>query len=281
MLSLGSMTAFIYGKKIATEILTGLKSKIQALGFKPKLVVILVGQNPASLSYIKIKRKMVEDIGALLDLKSYPDDIAEETLIGQINKLNSDPNVSGIIVQLPLPAHLNRDEVLNAVDPRLDVDCLTNINMGRLTAGKPLYQPPAAAAVMTILEYYKIELTEKNILIVGSGDLIGKPLAAILKNKNIPFAMANRETENLKEMANKADIVITGVGRPGLITGDMIKVGTVVIDAGTTGSDEGGVRGDVEMQSVMGRASLLAPVPGGVGPVTVAMLLANLVQSIR
>ena len=284
------MTALVAGKKIASGILTGLKSKIQNLGFTPKLVVILVGQNPASLSYIKTKQKMAENIGIAIELKKYSEDISQTNLETEIRSLNSAPRVNGIIVQLPLPKHLDRDKVLNAVAPRLDIDCLTAVNIQRLADSKPLYMPPAAAAVMTIFEDYKIELTDKNILIIGSGDLIGKPLGAILRNKNIPFAIANRETKNLAEMANQADIIITGVGHPGLLTGDMIKAGAVVIDAGTTGSTppfpplskggmKGGIVGDVDMQSVMGHASLLAPVPGGVGPVTVALLLANLVQS--
>ncbi len=276
-----SMIQVVDGKKIAEEILSGLKIEIQNLGFIPKLVVILVGQNPASLSYIKTKQKMAENIGIAVGLKNYSEDISQTALETEIRSLNSDPLVNGIIVQLPLPAQFDRNGVLNAVEPRLDVDCLTATNIARLAAAKPLYLPPAAAAVMAILEHYKIDLKHKSILLVGSGDLIGKPLAAILKNKNISFKIANRETPDLGRITAESDIIVTGVGKPGLITGNMVKAGAVVIDAGTTGSENGQILGDVAVQSVLEKVALLAPVPGGVGPVTVAMLLANLVHSAK
>lgn len=275
------MIQVVDGKKIAEEILSGLKIEIQNLGFIPKLVVILVGQNPASLSYIKTKQKMAENIGIAVGLKNYSEDISQTALETEIRSLNSDPLVNGIIVQLPLPAQFDRNGVLNAVEPRLDVDCLTATNIARLAAAKPLYLPPAAAAVMAILEHYKIDLKHKSILLVGSGDLIGKPLAAILKNKNISFKIANRETPDLGRITAESDIIVTGVGKPGLITGNMVKAGAVVIDAGTTGSENGQILGDVAVQSVLEKVALLAPVPGGVGPVTVAMLLANLVHSAK
>ena len=273
------MTQLVDGKGIAEEILRDLKSKIAALDFTPRLVVIMVGDNPASASYIKIKQKRGEEIGVTVDVQHYAADINQDDLKKEIEKFNSQSDARGIIVQLPLPNHLDRDTILNAVDPKLDVDCLTSENKQRLIRGEPLYLPPAAAAVMKILEYYNIELTGRSVLIVGSGDLIGKPLSAILLSKKIPFQLANRHTENLNELAAKADVIITGVGKAGLITGGMIKDGAVLIDAGTTGSDEGEIVGDVDAQSVTGKASLLAPVPGGVGPVTVAMLLENLVKA--
>ena len=275
------MAQFVDGKKIADEILEDLRLKIKDLRTQLRLVVVLVGNNPASESYVKIKQKKGEQIGINVEVNRYPAEITEQKLKAEIQKFNSEPTVGGIIVQLPLPVNLNRDEILNSVDPKLDVDCLTSENKQRLIRGEPYFLPPAAAAAVRILEYYNVALPGKNILIVGSGDLIGKPVSAMLLNKKVPFELANRHTENLNELAARADVIITGVGKAGLITGDMIKDGAVIIDAGTTGSDEGEIIGDVDQASVMGKASLLAPVPGGVGPVTVAILFENLVKSAK
>jgi len=274
------MTKLVDGKKIADEILQELRIKIQESGLSLKLAVVLVGGNPASLSYIKMKQKRAEEIGIQVEIFRYRIEMTQAELIAEIKQINSEPSVSGILVQLPLPEHLNRDEVLNAVDPQKDVDCLTETNKQRLNTALAVPLPPAAAAVLKILEYYNIALHDKSILIVGSGDLIGKPLAAILRSKQIDFHSANRQTEDLTHLTLKSDIIITGAGKPGLITGDMIKQGSIIIDAGTTGSDEGEILGDVDQQSVMGKAALLAPVPGGVGPITVAMLLKNVVNSV-
>src|SRR3989344_2166551 len=274
------MTKLVDGKKIADEILQELRIKIQESGLSLKLAVVLVGGNPASLSYIKMKQKRAEEIGIQVEIFRYRIEMTQAELIAEIKQINSEPSVSGILVQLPLPEHLNRDEVLNAVDPQKDVDCLTETNKQRLNTSLAVPLPPAAAAVLKILEYYNIALHDKSILIVGSGDLIGKPLAAILRSKQIDFHSANRQTEDLTHLTLKSDIIITGAGKPGLITGDMIKQGSIIIDAGTTGSDEGEILGDVDQQSVMGKAALLAPVPGGVGPITVAMLLKNVVNSV-
>ena len=270
---------FVNGKKIADEILEGLKERIASLDRRPKLVVFLAGENSASLSYIKMKQKRAEEIGAQVEIRRYPAGVDDAKLGEEIERANNEKSVSGIIVQLPLPKHINRDKILNTVDPRLDVDCLTEANKIRLNTGEPYFLPPAAAAVLKILEYYNIALHDKNILLVGSGDLIGKPLAAILHSRQIDFHLANRQTEDLTELTLKADIIITGAGQPGLITGQMIKPDSVIIDAGTTGSDDGQIVGDVDGQSVMGKAALLAPVPGGVGPITVAMLLSNVMKA--
>ena len=277
--SIDPMTQFVDGKKIADDILKVLALRLRSgQKFQPKLVVIFVGENRASASYVKMKQRRGEEIGVAVDVRNFPNTITQEDLITQVKNANSESDVRGIIVQLPLPKHIDRDLVLDSVDPRLDVDCLTSENKKRLIDGKALFVPPAAAAVIKILEYYNVHLEGKNILIVGSGDLIGKPLAAILLSKQIAFELANSQTENLSELVTKADIIITGVGKAGLISGSMIKDGAIIIDAGTTGSDEGEIVGDADQESVMGKASLLAPVPGGVGPVTVAMLLQNVVR---
>ena len=280
------MAEIIDGRKIAEEFADGLQlkvSEIESHGRQPVLAVVLVGDNPASLSYIKIKKQQAETAGINLTVKNYPESIAETDLISEIEKLNNDASVCGIIVQLPLPAHMDRQKVLDAVRPEIDIDCLTTFNKQRLIEAKdgfdPYFIPPAARAVMEIIRYHRIDLAGKHILLIGAGDLIGKPLSAIFLKAGVAFELANRHTENLHELSAKADIVITGVGKENLVTGDMIKDGAVVIDAGTTGSEEGGITGDVDRASVEPKASLLAPVPGGVGPVTVAMLLENFTKA--
>lgn len=280
---IGDMVQIVEGKKIAEEITESLElkvSEIKSYGYDPVLAVVLVGENPASLSYIRLKKQKGDAVGIKVEVKNFSEHVSEEELLGEISKLNRDSQICGIIIQLPLPEHLDRQKILDAVSPELDIDCLTTNNKRKLIEGSdPFHMPPAPAAVLKILEYYKIGLADKHILIVGSGDLIGKPLSAILLNKKVPFELANRHTENLKDLAARADIIITGVGQKNLITADMVKDGAVVIDAATTGSDEGRITGDVDQESVSKKASLLAPVPGGVGPVTVAMLLENFIKS--
>jgi methylenetetrahydrofolate dehydrogenase (NADP+)/methenyltetrahydrofolate cyclohydrolase len=272
------MTEIINGKKIADKILGQLKKELSQLntaGLFPRLVVILAGQNPASLNYIRIKQKRAQEIGLKVDLKSFPEDVAASELVAAIRGLNQEQNVCGILVQLPLPGNLPAQEILDAVSPDLDVDCLTTVNKQKLVTGKEIkFFPPAPAAILKLLEEYKVDL-KGHILLVGSGELVGRPLAAMLLNRGLSFEVANRHTDNLSQLAVKADVLITAVGKPDLIIGSMVKKGSVIIDAGTTGSANGDIKGDVESDSVLNKARLFAPVPGGVGPVTVAMLLGN------
>lgn len=284
------MAKLVDGKKIAGEILQTVRKRIESLDFIPRLAVVMVGENPASISYAKMKQKRGEEVGIHVEIYRYKMEIAQEKLIEEVKKLNQTKDIKGVLIQLPLPKHIDRQIVLDAVDPRLDVDCLTSHNKQLLIAGKdPFHNPPAPAAILEILDRHKVDLKNSNILIVGTGDLIGEPLSAMLLHRKIAFELANRHTGNMNELAAKADVIITGVGKAGLITGNMIKKGAVVIDAGTTGSTpsfppfsrgevKGGLVGDVDTETVMGKASLLAPVPGGVGPITVAMLLQNVVN---
>ncbi len=277
------MAEIVDGKKIADGILSGLRtelSKLKTAGITPRLVVILVGKNPASLSYIRVKQKRAREVGLRVEVQAYPENTPQAALQKAIQEFNKQPDVCGILVQLPLPGHLDKQAVLDSIRPELDVDCLTSGNKQKLFRGEEVpFLPPAVAAVLKILEVSEVNLAEANVLIVGSGDLIGKPLAALLLNRKISFKLANRYTENLPELAQKADVIIAGAGKPGLITGERVKKGAVVIDAGSTGSEKGEVVGDVDFESVVKKARLLAPVPGGVGPVTVAMLLGNVVRS--
>lgn len=282
---LAMTTKLVEGRKIADEILVELKTEIQELTSKGKtikLAVVLVGENPASVSYINMKQKRGEEVGIAVEIQKFPENIAEADLLFEIEKLNYKSGLSGILVQLPLPKHIDSQKLLNAVDPKLDVDCLNSVNKQSLiNSHKVLFYPPAPAAIMKILDYYKVDLKDSNVLLVGSGDLVGKPLAAMLLQRKINFNLANRHTEDLVNLAENADVIITGTGQAALIKGEFIKQGAVIIDAGTTGSDEGGITGDVDRESVVGKAALLAPVPGGVGPVTIAMLFCNVLKAAR
>lgn len=273
------MVTIIDGKKIAYEILSDLRLKLKALSFQPRLIVILVGQNPASVAYIKMKKKRGEEIGLTVQVENYPDTISEGDLRKEIQSFNSQKDVCGILVQLPLPGHLDKRVILDTVLPELDVDSLTSVNKQSLLSGSSFFSPPAAAAIIKILEYYKIDLARSKILTIGTGDLVGKPLGAIFRGRNLSFESADSDTKDLQNLSLQADIIITGVGKPNLVTGDMVKEGAVVIDAGTTGSDTGDIVGDIDFESVSKKASFVAGVPGGVGPVTIAMLFQNVVQS--
>src|SRR3989338_703375 len=239
------MVELIDGKKSASWILNELKievSKLHAAGIFPRLVVFLAGGDPASISYTKIKKKRAEEIGLAVDLISFPSSVSKHELAQAIEKANRE-------------------------------------NKRRLADGDDFrFYPPAPAAIMEILENYNVGLGG-HIVLVGSGQLIGKPLASMLLSRKISFEIANRQTQNFGELVAKADVLISAVGKPGLITGDMVKPGVVVIDAGAAGSEKGEILGDVEVRSFSEKARLLAAVPGGVGPVTVAMVLRNVVKS--
>lgn len=273
------MSIIVDGNKIANEILEDLRVRIHGLRKKPKLMVFLVGENSASQVYVRIKQKKAAEIGMIVAIQKFAGDMGEDDLIDKIKAKNGDPEVSGIIVQLPLPKNINSEKVLNAIDPEKDVDCLTEVNKLKISKGQIRFEPPAAAAILRILDYYKIDLSKGNVLLIGSGDLVGKPLSALFLKRGVNFELANSKTENLRELASRADVIISGVGKPHLISGEMIKKGIVIIDAGTTGSEQGGIFGDVDFESVAPKASLITPVPGGVGPVTVAMLLRNVVKA--
>ncbi|MDZ4243518.1 MAG: bifunctional 5,10-methylenetetrahydrofolate dehydrogenase/5,10-methenyltetrahydrofolate cyclohydrolase [Candidatus Doudnabacteria bacterium] len=277
------MVQIVDGNKIADKILADLAGRIAKFhqaGFSPKLTAIQVGSDPASSSYIKIKQKKAAAIGLRVEAVNYPANISQPELQNAISNLSEDKEVCGILVQLPLPNHLDGQKVLDTIPPELDIDCLTSVNKQKIINSEEfLFSPPAATAVLAILDYYHIDLPKENILIVGSGDLIGKPLAAILLKQNINFEVANRGTKNFEELVGKATLIITGAGSPGLITGEMIRKNAILIDAGTTGSETGAIVGDVDAETVKEKARLLAPVPGGVGPVTIAMLFRNVVAS--
>jgi methylenetetrahydrofolate dehydrogenase (NADP+)/methenyltetrahydrofolate cyclohydrolase len=275
------------GNKIAEKIFTGLKTEISSLktgGSRPRLVVVLVGDNPSSVSYVEVKRKKSLGLGVDFDLRVFPKTISQDDLCEKVRELNHSEGTSGIIIQLPLPSGLAKQKVLDCVAPELDVDGLTSASQAGLKSGRAVFVPPTPAAILEILSTYRIALSKRKVVIVGSGALVGKPLAEILVHRGVDVAVASQSTADLKALTATADVLISGVGKPKLITAEMVKPGATVIDAGTTFVKKDSRKvlcGDVDFEAVSRIAGALTPVPGGVGPVTVAMLYKNLVESAK
>lgn len=278
-----SMAHSIDGKKLSEEILESLKSEVLLLkkqGITPKLSVILVGADKPSKTYIKRKEEAAHIVGVEFQLHTYPADTSKEKIISEIKKIQKEKNLSGLIVQLPLPEPLFTTEVLNAVDEERDVDCFTDAQLGKLVMKTNTISPPTPGAVCDILESIDVEVKGKHIVIVGAGALVGKPLAIMLLNKQATVTVCNEHTRNLKSITRTADILVSAVGKKDLITKAHIKKGAVVIDTGICFVD-GKMYGDVDFKGASKRASYITPVPGGVGPVTVALLLKNTVTQAK
>lgn len=267
----------IDGRKISKEILEEVKTKVNGLDFKPVFCDILVGDDLASLKYVELKKKKALELGIDFYDANFPKSITTEELILEIEKINKIPNMCGIIVQLPLPNSIDTKKVLDSIDPKLDVDCLGEELSNKFYNGDLFIAPPTALACEALLESLNLDLSEKKILIIGEGKLVGKPIANILKTKGYDFNIINSKSENREELIKEADIIVSGVGKGSLINGYMVKEGVIIIDAGTSEEDSVLV-GDVDFDSVSSKASYITPVPGGVGPVTVAMLFSNVLK---
>lgn len=267
----------INGKDIADEILSEIKLEVAKLNFKPVFCDILVGDDPVSSQYVKMKAQMAVKVGMEFLNADFPKNITTENLVAEIKKINETKNLCGLIVQLPLAETLNSKEILNAIDPRIDVDCTGQVNSDLFYKSKPYMRFPTATAIVDILDSLGIDYERKNFLVVGWGQLVGKPVSFLLERRKYLVEVATSKTPDIFDLMKKADVVISAVGKPGLITGDKIKPGAVIIDAGTSESS-GGVLGDVDFESVKEIAGFVSPVPGGVGPVTVAKLLSNVLK---
>ena len=245
------------------------------MGKKLRLAVVVVGENPVVRKFIEQKKKFGESIG--IDVRIYPFDekITTNELRKRMSEIVHEEKNTGVIIQLPLPSQINTQYILNSITPEKDVDVLSSRALGNFVSGKSQIMPPVAGAIRALLEEYGIDYKNKNIVTVGAGNLVGKPVAMWLLYEKVTFGVVRSNTQNPQEFLKYADIIISGVGRPKFITGDMVKEGVVVIDAGTSES-EGKLVGDVDFDSVAPKASFITPVPGGVGPVTVAILFKNL-----
>ncbi|MGE5297861.1 MAG: bifunctional 5,10-methylenetetrahydrofolate dehydrogenase/5,10-methenyltetrahydrofolate cyclohydrolase [Acidobacteriaceae bacterium] len=270
------MAKIVEGKKIADQILKVCKQTVFKRALKPRLAVILVGADPASATYVRKKQEAAESIGIECKVYRFEKNISNTELISQIRKIQSQ-KLSGIIVQLPLPKGLDKKSILNELKPDIDVDYLSWESLGKLVIGENPIVPAAPGAILEILDFYKVKIYGRHVVVVGQGDLIGKPLVNLLIQKPMTVTACNKQTKDLAKITRQADILITGVGEPGLIRANMVKAGAVVIDAGTS-FVKGKIFGDVDFKNVSKKASLITPTPGGVGPITVAKLLQNTVS---
>jgi methylenetetrahydrofolate dehydrogenase (NADP+) / methenyltetrahydrofolate cyclohydrolase len=267
------------GKTLAQKILTELSEKIEQTrlikGRPPGLAVLMVGDNPASAVYVRNKERSCLNVGMSSYGRHFPHDVEQSIVIDEIERLNQDPNVDGILLQLPVPDHLNATEILYKITPEKDADGLHPINLGKLVRAEAGLRSCTPLGVMKLLEEYNVDTEGKRVVIVGRSILVGKPLSLMLLEKNATVTVAHSKTLNLAQVTNEADILIAAVGKPGLITSSMVKSGAVVIDVGINRLSDGTLAGDVDFASVSQLASHITPVPGGVGPLTVAMLLVN------
>ena len=273
------MAKIIDGKAISADIRTEIKEAVAkrvANGrSRPGLAVIIVGEDPASQVYVRNKKKDCDEVGFNSEVIALPENTTEEELLSLIDTLNKRDDMHGILVQLPLPKHLDSEIVIAAIDPDKDVDAFSYVNVGKITVGTHSFLPCTPAGVMELLKRYNIEVEGKNCVVVGRSNIVGKPMGLLLLHANGTVTIAHSRTKNLASVTREADILVCAVGKADFITGDMIKEGAVVIDVGMNKNKEGKLTGDVDYASCFEKASAITPVPGGVGPMTRVMLLEN------
>ncbi len=269
----------IDGKKIAEGIRSEIRAEIAAKGLKPGLAVVLVGDNPASKTYVGNKKKACDEVGISSFDHHLPDSTGEAEVLKLIKKLNSDKNVHGILVQLPLPKHINEGVVINAISPEKDVDGFHPVNMGRLLVGEYGMRPCTPLGVMELITSTGVEIKGRHAVVVGRSNIVGKPVAIMLLERHATVTVCHSRTLNLPGVVKTADILVAAIGRPRFIKGDWIKKGAVVIDVGINKTADGKLCGDVDFEAAKDVAGWITPVPGGVGPMTIAMLLRNTLLS--
>ncbi|MBW2989742.1 bifunctional methylenetetrahydrofolate dehydrogenase/methenyltetrahydrofolate cyclohydrolase FolD [Candidatus Woesearchaeota archaeon] len=267
----------IDGRKISEKIRKSLKEKASRLKEKPGLAVVLVGNDPASQVYVNMKEKKCAEIGFYSKKIVLPEDTPEEELLGIVDGLNQDPKIHGMLVQLPLPEHIDENLIIDAILPYKDADGFHPINMGNLLIGKNMVIPATPKGIIKLLESTGVELEGKHAVVVGRSNIVGKPVSVLLQQKNCTVTMCHSKTRNLKGHTKQADILVVAVGKPRVITKDMVKKGAIVIDAGTSKVFDKLV-GDVDLGEVKKTAGYITPVPGGVGPMTIACLLENTLE---
>lgn len=273
------MAEIINGKEIAENILNNIKKEVENFDVKPTLAVIIVGNDPASKVYVKNKIKKSEFLGFNSILKELPEDIQKEELLDVIKNLNNDKNVNGILLQLPLPNGLDEKDFLDEISPIKDVDGFTTYNSGKLFKGeKPYSIACTPKGIIKLLETKNINLEGKVAVVVGRSNIVGKPVANLLLQKNATVIQAHSKTKNLPEILKLADIIISATGKEEFIKGDMVKKGAIIIDVGITRNKNGKLTGDVDFESVYNKVSYITPVPGGVGPMTIATLMENTLE---
>ena len=273
------MSAMIIdGKAVSARIKEEIKAEVSALkekGITPGLAVIIVGENPASKVYVANKKRTCIELGMHSEEFALPEETTQEELIALVKKLNNDDKIDGILVQLPLPSHIDERAVIDNISPNKDVDAFHPSNVGEIMIGGYRFAPCTPAGVMELIKETGIEIAGKECVIIGRSNIVGKPQALLMLQENATVTICHSKTKNLKEVVRRADIVIAAVGRAKMVTADMIKPGAVVIDVGMNRDENGKLCGDVDIESVKEVASAITPVPGGVGPMTIAMLMKN------
>lgn len=278
------MATIIEGKKLAKKIRGNLKIECEELkkqGIYPKLAVIMVGNNPASKVYVKSKSKACDEIGIAYEEHLLDEKISQQELNDLIQKLNQTKEINGILLQSPLPEHLDINQAFKAISYRKDVDGFTPSSVGKLVMGGDTFISCTPYGVMKMFEEYKIDLTGKNVVIIGRSNIVGKPLSQCCLAKNATVTICHSRTKDLKEHTKRADILIAAIGKANFVTKDMVKEGAVVIDVGINRNEEGKIIGDVDFEKVEKVASYITPVPGGVGPMTIAMLMNNVIKAAK
>ncbi|MDU3104646.1 MAG: bifunctional methylenetetrahydrofolate dehydrogenase/methenyltetrahydrofolate cyclohydrolase FolD [Staphylococcus epidermidis] len=266
------------GKQIAKEYRQRLKNQVNELkehGFTPKLSVILVGNDGASQSYVKSKKKAAEKIGMISEIVHLDESTSEEEVLSELNRLNNDDTVSGILVQVPLPKQVSEQKVLEAINPEKDVDGFHPINIGKLYIDEQTFVPCTPLGIMEILKHADINLEGKNAVVIGRSHIVGQPVSKLLLQANATVTILHSRTKNMNAHLKQADVIVSAVGQPGLVTKENVKAGAVIIDVGNTPDENGKLKGDVAYDEVKEIASAITPVPGGVGPLTITMVLNN------
>ena len=278
------MAQIIDGKKTSQKLREEIARKtallVEEKGVRPGLAVILVGQDPASQIYVRNKKKACEEVGFLSREYKLPEETTEEELLSLIDRLNDDEEIHGILVQLPVPKHLDDKKIIARIDPKKDVDAFSYENVGRIMTGEFDFVPCTPAGIMELLAEYGIDPAGKRAVVIGRSNIVGKPMAMLLLHKNATVTICHSRTRELKEVCRRADVLVAAVGKAAFVTPDMVKPGAVVIDVGMNRNAEGKLCGDVD-PAVDAVAGYLTPVPGGVGPMTIAMLLKNTVTAAR
>ena len=265
----------IDGKEIAKKLRSSIAKQVTKLDRKPGLAVILVGDDPASAVYVRNKDNACKEVGFYSEKINKPLDITQAALLAEVERLNKDDKIDGILVQLPLPSHLDANQVIEAINPNKDVDGFHSENVGKLMQNKPHLRPCTPKGVMTMLATIGVDLTSKNCVVVGASNIVGRPMAMELLNARATVTICNSKTQDLSSKIKQADVVVVAVGKSKMIKGDWIKDGAIVIDVGINRLDDGSLSGDVDFDSAQDKASWITPVPGGVGPMTIATLLEN------
>ena len=273
------MAKIIDGKAISKAVREEIAADVVAFkekhGAAPGLAVIIVGNDPASQVYVRNKKRACEEVGFYSESYELPEDTRQEELVALVERLNNDDNINGILVQLPLPKHLNETEILLKIRPEKDVDAFHPYNVGKIMIGNHDFLPCTPAGVMVLLEQSGVEIAGKKCVVIGRSNIVGKPMAMLLLHANGTVTICHSRTQNLKEICRDADILVASIGKPEFVTGDMVKDGAVVVDVGINRLESGRLVGDVSFSEVEPKASYITPVPGGVGPMTITMLLKN------